>query len=47
MGLFDFFGKLNLEHGFEGALGSAGYQLLGVAAFAFMGWTMYRISRKK
>ncbi|HMQ63044.1 MAG TPA: oligopeptide transporter, OPT family, partial [Flavilitoribacter sp.] len=42
-----FFGKINLEHGFEGALGSAGYQLLGVAAFAFMGWTMYRISRKK
>ena len=42
-----FFGRINLEKGITGALGHGGYQILGVLAFAFMGWTMYRIARKK
>lgn len=42
-----FFGSINLEGKIEHTLGIGGYHLLGVLAFAFMGWTMYRISRRK
>ncbi len=42
-----FFGTINLESGIEHALGIGGYHLLGVLTFAFMGWTLYRVSRRK
>ena len=34
------------EHGLTGALGPGGYNLLGVAFFALMGYTLYRVARK-
>jgi len=43
----DFINSLSLEHSLTGALGSGGYQLLGVAAFAFMGFLLYRMARRK
>jgi hypothetical protein len=40
-------GKVNTEHGITGALGAEGYKWLGVAFFAFMGYTLYRIATKR
>ncbi|HUR65953.1 MAG TPA: OPT/YSL family transporter [Chitinophagaceae bacterium] len=37
-------GKINAEHGISGALGGEGYKWLGVAFFALMGFTLYRIA---
>lgn len=39
--------NLSLEHGLTGIFGSGGYQLLGALVFAFMGWTLYKVARKK
>jgi OPT family oligopeptide transporter len=38
--------KLSVEHALQGAVGPGGYQLIGVLAFAFMGFLLYRISRR-
>jgi OPT family oligopeptide transporter len=35
------------EHGLTTALGAGGYQILGVAFFAIMGWMLYRAGIKK
>lgn len=42
-------GKANAEHGLTGSLGPQGYKWLGVAFFALMAYTLYRIgtSRQK
>lgn len=40
-------GKVNAEHGLTGALGVEGYKWLGVAFFALMGYTLYRIAISK
>ena len=37
-------GKVNLEHGIAGALGTGGYQILGAVCFAVMGIILYRIA---
>jgi putative OPT family oligopeptide transporter len=37
-------GKVNLEHGIAGALGTGGYQILGAICFAVMGIILYRIA---
>ncbi len=39
--------NVNAEHGIAGMLGHGGYQILGVAFFALMGYTLYRIGRQK
>jgi putative OPT family oligopeptide transporter len=39
--------KLSAEHGLTNMLGGGGYYLLGTLFFAFMGWTLYRVARKK
>ena len=36
--------KVNAEHGLTSAIGEQGYKLLGVAFFAFMAYTLYRIA---
>ena len=39
--------NLSLQHGISSFLGGAtGYELLGVIFFGFMGWKLYRISKK-
>jgi hypothetical protein len=38
--------KLSVEKPLEHAIGAGGYQLLGVACFALMGFILYRISRR-
>ncbi len=38
--------KLNAEPALARALGSGGYQLLGVAFFAVLGWLLFRTARK-
>jgi hypothetical protein len=40
-------GKVNAEHGIASSLGDDGYKWLGVAFFALMGFTLYRIATKK
>lgn len=40
-------GKVTAEHGLTGALGSEGYKWLGVAFFALMGYTLYKIAVNK
>jgi putative OPT family oligopeptide transporter len=51
MGGFDSVARViqgwSLEHGITGAIGDGGYQILGVLAFAFMGFTLYRMARRK
>jgi OPT family oligopeptide transporter len=37
-------GKVNAEHGITNTLGGEGYKWLGVAFFALMGFTLYRIA---
>lgn len=39
-------GKINMEHSLAGIFGQGGYFILGTAAFAFMGWILYRIANK-
>lgn len=39
-------GTLSLEHGLVGALGQGGYDVLGVVAFAFMGFVLYRVAHR-
>ncbi|HYH99705.1 OPT family oligopeptide transporter [Hyalangium sp.] len=39
-------GKISVEKPLEHAIGAGGYQLLGVACFAVMGYVLYRISRR-
>jgi len=39
--------KWSAEHGLTGSLGGEGYKWLGVAFFAFMGITLYRIAIKR
>jgi putative OPT family oligopeptide transporter len=41
--------KVNAEHGITGSIGAEGYKWLGVAFFALMGYTLYRVAigRKK
>ncbi len=43
----DVIASLSFEQTIEHALGAGGYQLLGVAAFAFMGYTLYKVAMKK
>ncbi|WNG55177.1 oligopeptide transporter, OPT family [Archangium gephyra] len=38
--------KLSVEHALQGAVGVGGYDLIGVTAFALMGFLLYRISRQ-
>ncbi len=38
---------LNLEHMLSGMLGADGFTILGVAAFALMGFMLYRVAMKK
>ncbi len=38
--------RLSMEHRLEGALGSGGYQFLGVLFFAFMSYVLYRVARR-
>ncbi len=40
-------GKVNAEHGITQALGGEGYKWLGVAFFALMGYTLYRLAVKR
>lgn len=42
-----FMNTLSLEHGLTNIFGSGGYQLLGAIIFFFMGWTLYKVARKK
>lgn len=42
-----FMAHLSFRQPLEHALGSGGYEALGVAAFAFMAWVLYRVARKK
>ena len=39
--------KLSLEHGMKAGLGETGFFILGVAFFALMGATLYRVALKK
>lgn len=39
--------KVSLEHGLVKALGQGGYELLGVAFFAAMGITLFRVAQRK
>ncbi len=39
--------SLSAEHGLSGLLGGGGYQILGTLCFIIMGWTLYRVARKK
>jgi len=39
--------KLSVEHGMKAGLGETGFFILGVAAFALMGATLYRVALKK
>jgi hypothetical protein len=41
-----FIGKLSVEHALVNAVGVGGFHLIGVIAFAIMGFVLYRISRK-
>lgn len=43
----DAIASLNIEASLEHILGSSGYQIAGVAFFALMGWTLYRVAMKK
>lgn len=43
----DFMKSLNMEHAIAAVLGANGFELLGVAAFAFMGYTLFRVAMKK
>lgn len=45
-GIFETISGWSLEPAITGALGHTGYELLGVAAFALMAFTLYRVSRK-
>jgi OPT family oligopeptide transporter len=45
-GLAAALGKASIEHALTGALGSGGYQLLGLACFALMCAVLYRVSRR-
>jgi putative OPT family oligopeptide transporter len=45
--VFHSLAKVNAEHGISKALGSGGYQLLGLAFFLLMAYTLYRIAIKK
>lgn len=38
---------LSAEHGLSGMLSAGGYEIFGALCFAFMGWTLYRVARKK
>jgi putative OPT family oligopeptide transporter len=40
-------GKLSLEHALTGALGSGGYQVLGVAGYAAMGAVLFKVARRR
>jgi putative OPT family oligopeptide transporter len=40
-------GKVNAEHGLTKELGTEGYKWLGVAFFALMGYTLYRVAVRK
>src|SRR5205085_12346091 len=39
--------KINASHSLKAIFGEGGYMLLGAAFFVFMGWTLYKIARKK
>ena len=39
-------GGLSVEHALHNAVGAGGYQLIGITAFAIMGFVLYRISRR-
>ncbi|HEY0715230.1 MAG TPA: OPT/YSL family transporter [Polyangia bacterium] len=41
-----FLGRLSLEHQLQSAVGQSGFELLGVFAFAFMAFMLYRVSRR-
>ncbi|MSQ46604.1 MAG: OPT family oligopeptide transporter [Ignavibacteria bacterium] len=43
----DFMKMFNLEETIHHALGAQGYELLGVICFVIMGWTLYKVARKK
>lgn len=43
----DFMKSLNFEQAIETGIGPGGFELLGVAAFAFMGYTLFRVAMKK
>jgi putative OPT family oligopeptide transporter len=43
----DFMASLSFEQSIEHILGASGYEILGVAAFAFMAFTLYKVARKK
>jgi putative OPT family oligopeptide transporter len=45
--VFNSLAKVNAEHGISKALGGGGYQLLGLAFFLLMAYTLYRIAIKK
>ncbi len=45
--IFNALQKLSTEHGLTAMLGGGGYYVLGTLFFAFMGWTLYRVARKK
>jgi OPT family oligopeptide transporter len=45
-GVNAFISKLSVEHALQGAVGAGGYDLIGVTAFAIMGFVLYRISRR-
>jgi hypothetical protein len=45
-GLNAFISKLSVEHALVGAVGESGFHLIGVTAFAIMGFVLYRISRR-
>ncbi|NUO83080.1 hypothetical protein HUU05_23665, partial [candidate division KSB1 bacterium] len=38
---------LSAEHGLSGILSGSGYEILGALCFAVMGFTLYRVARKK
>ncbi|EPX64886.1 oligopeptide transporter, OPT family [Cystobacter fuscus DSM 2262] len=42
----DVISRLSVEHALTNVLGAGGYQLLGVLAFAFMCFVLYRVSRR-
>lgn len=44
--IFNRLAAMSMEHGLSEALGHGGFQLLGVAFFALMGWLLYRIASK-
>lgn len=43
----DFMVSLRFNEALENALGASGYEILGVAAFAFMAFTLYKVARKR